>query len=53
MIEFIPQILTIIFLTVGVVAASAKHGEDVRQSFWFNLGAVIFILLLWWGGFWG
>ena len=50
----IPQLIILVLVCVNFGLALAKHGESriTNQNAWHDLiSAIIFIALLWWGGF--
>ena len=48
-----PQVIMIIFLTVGVVHTMSEHGRPSTQNGWTSLiGTLIYVFIMWKGGFW-
>lgn len=49
------QITAIVLMALAIGMALAKHGEP-RDPWHFGhmfIAQVIWVLILWWGGFWG
>lgn len=51
--EYWPQIVVIAWLTVMFSVSALQHGKDRKISLWQAVTHIIvWVLLLYWGGFW-
>ena len=51
----IPQIIWLFLAVIGLICETINHGKErePHNAYTFAIGAVIFFLLLYWGGFFG
>lgn len=51
--EYWPQIVVIAWMTLKFVVSTLEHGKERKTSMWGSVGhIIIWISLLYWGGFW-